>query len=99
MKPSIYNVVFPHETEMILYNTFSCRSMILDKSLADLLSRYSRNVNAIDSIHPNFYNALINENYIVEDDYDEVKAVEELRLNNLSDRSLISFNHKSNFRL
>lgn len=87
MKPSIYNVVFPHETEMILYNTFSCRSMILDKSLADLLSRYSRNVNAIDSIHPNFYNALINENYIVEDDYDEVKAVEELRLNNLSDRS------------
>lgn len=87
MKASIYNVVFPYETQMILYNTFSCKSMILDKSLADLLSEHRKNIDAINSIHPDFYHALIDGKYIVENGYDEVEAVEELRLNNLSDKS------------
>lgn len=87
MKISKYNVTFPFEDKIILYNTLRCTSMLLDKALAELMLQNVDNVSYIKGMHPEFYKTLVGDGYIVEDDFDEVEAVEQLRLANLSDKS------------
>ena len=84
MKKSKYNVVFQYENHKVLYNALYCRSMIIDSMLADLLLKTPA---VIASVHPQFYNALIEGNFIVDENLDEVNAVENLRLENLSDKT------------
>lgn len=87
MKISKYNVTFPFGNIMILYNILRCTSMLLDKTLSELLLQFVDNITYIENVHPEFYKALVCDGYIVADDFDEVDAVEQLRLANLSDKS------------
>lgn len=59
--------------------------MFLDKALAELMLQNVDNVSYIKGMHPEFYKTLVGDGYIVEDDFDEVEAVEQLRLANLRD--------------
>lgn len=68
MKKSKYNVVFPYENHKVHYNT-------LYSMLADLLLKTPA---VIESVHPQFYNVLIEGYFIVDENLDEVNAVENL---------------------
>ena len=84
MKVSIYNVIFPYDEHIILYNTLHCESMLLDKTLSEFLNG---DVNELENLHPEFYQALLDGHFIVDESIDEVEEVEQLRLANLSDKT------------
>ena len=51
MKVSIYNVIFPYDEHIILYNTLHCESMLLDKTLSEFLNG---DVNELENLHQSF---------------------------------------------
>lgn len=87
MKASRYNVIFPEGEYMVIFNTFGYNSILVEKTLAELLAKYTDNAHEIEKIHPDFYLTLLQGGFIVEDNYDEVEAVEQFRLKNLSDKT------------
>lgn len=87
MKYSIYNILFPYGTKMILFNTLADKSLVLEKPLADVLEHYRHKITELRSIHPEFYKALVDGNFIVMDTCNEVEDVEKLRVSTLSDKT------------
>lgn len=87
MKASRYNVIFPEGEYMVIFNTFGYNSILVEKTLAELLAKYTDNAHEIEKIHPDFYLTLLQGGFIVEDNYDEVESVEQFRLKNLSDKT------------
>lgn len=58
--------------------------MLLDKTLSEFLNG---DVNELENLHPEFYQALLDGHFIVDESIDEVEEVEQLRLANLSDKT------------
>lgn len=85
MKTSRYNVIYTQESGYILYNTYTCQSLFLNSELAKLLSDYDTFIDDLSSIHPDFFQALVAGGFVIQNDVDEIEAVEQLRLNSLAD--------------
>lgn len=80
MKPSKFNYFFKYDDSHILYNTLSHRLLLLDPFLADMFQA-AINTNEIDQLngyHPSFYQQLTDDNFIIEDNTDEIEKVRKI---------------------
>jgi len=72
---SNYNVFFPYEDKIIGVNTLGKNYVILEKDLFNILNKIKSDddIQRLKEIHIDFYDYLINNKFIVEDNIDEVK--------------------------
>lgn len=72
MKKSRYNFIRKIGAQSVLYNAMTESVTILDPAVAKLYQ--DKSVNEIHGLHPDFYNHLCNNGYIVNDDMDELHS-------------------------
>lgn len=79
MKASKFNMFFVHEGYNIGFNTFSKEYIILEDMLFQMYdaSFKSNDFAELSEVHPEFYNHLIQKNFLVEPGLDEVQLVKE----------------------
>ncbi|MDN5284226.1 MAG: arylsulfatase regulator [Mucilaginibacter sp.] len=80
MKPSRFNYFLKYDDNHILYNTLSDRLLLLDPFLVDLLQG-AINSNEIDELktyHPSFYQQLIDDKFIIDENIDETEKVRKI---------------------
>lgn len=75
MKDSLYNNWVEHDGGYILFNALTLNFIHLDKILAKLYKDNIISLNKLMDIHPDFYKALQDYGFIVEDDKDELSCV------------------------
>ncbi|MBP3473105.1 MAG: radical SAM protein [Paraprevotella sp.] len=73
MKLSKYALIFNDGNKTILFHLTSERIFVLNPELSKLF--HQNEINEIKNIHPTFYEQLEKNGIIVEDDYDETKAL------------------------
>ncbi len=79
MKTSKFNNHFWHENNIVLYNAYNNNFVILDPELHDLfLAGEREGIENLESIHPDFYNHLVNKEFIIGKDVDEIQKVKDL---------------------
>lgn len=80
MKFSQYNNLVEFENKYIIFNALSYRFLYLDPLLADLFQKnlHEDTPSSIQKIHPDFYEALISNGFIINDFLDEYKEVQQL---------------------
>lgn len=90
MKTSQFNSNFFLENHHIWYNAFSNEFLILEPFIHELLvaSINDNNVNEIKDIHNDFYYALTEKGFIVEDETDEIKLVKQKNYNLINDDTM-----------
>lgn len=91
MKDSLYNNWVEYKGNYVLFNALSLNFLYLDKALVKLYKDNTGNLNKLLNIHPDFYKALRDYGFIVEEDKDELSCV----------RSIINTinNDRTSFRL
>lgn len=76
MKYSQFNSIVLIENSIYLYNSFVDKFIIIDPLLKDLLeSAIIEGIDGLNEIHPDFYNYLASEGFIVHNEVDEVEKV------------------------
>lgn len=90
MKTSQFNSNFFFENRHIWYNAFSNEFLILEPFIHELLvaSINDNNVSGIKDIHNDFYHALTEKGFIVEDETDEIKLVKQKNYNLINDDTM-----------
>jgi len=80
MKASNYNTFFGYEDKIIGYNSFSDKFIILDPFLKELFdaSRIEDQIIEINNIHPDLYNTLDLNGFIVPKEIDELEEVKKI---------------------
>ena len=80
MKSSQFNSFFIHDQNIIGYNAYCNDFIIMDQYLYDLFIA-AKNENKIEDlieIHPDFYNVLLDKNFITDKNIDELQLVKNL---------------------
>lgn len=76
MKTSQFNSIVPLDGKFVLYNTLNNNLMLMDDYHKDLLEAAKReDVESLRDFEPDFFEALKNEEFIVENELDEVAVV------------------------
>lgn len=80
MKLSQFNTYLNYEDKIITYNAFSNEFIVLEPLLYDLLSAAENedNVEGLKDVHPDFYNALSQNQFIVDSKINEIEKVKNL---------------------
>lgn len=80
MKFSQYNNLVKFESKYIIFNALSYRFLYIAPLLADLFQKNAKEGthSSLSTVHPDFYNALTTNGFIVEDTYDEYREVQQL---------------------
>jgi len=79
MKYSQFNSIISYENKFVLYNTFEKKFIFLDPELKNILIRETQDgIDNLINIHPDFYNYLIKNNFLIKDDIDEVEEVKKI---------------------
>jgi uncharacterized protein len=79
MKYSQFNSIVQFEDKFALYNSFSQRVIFLEETLKDLLNAaINEGVDNLKDIHPSFYDYLIAEKFLTDNDTDEVQLVKDI---------------------
>ncbi len=80
LKFSMYNVHVPYQNKMLAYNSISDKFLALDHELHELMQAAMRedNVAGLNDVHPDFFNALYSNSFIVEKEKDEYGVVRDL---------------------
>lgn len=78
MRPSYFNSIVPYDDKFVLYNSFSNRFLLLADQLKDLFVENKRTIDQLQNIHPDFYTALQNGMFIVDNDRQEVEEVKRI---------------------
>lgn len=79
MKLSQFNSIIPYQGEYLLYNSFSNTFLVLKSLLRDLLQAAKNEpVDELSTVHPDFYNALKQGKFIVEDALNEIEEVKKI---------------------
>ncbi len=73
MKLSKYSFVIKRGPDYVLYNCWTEKMAVLEERLKEWLE--SSDVNHIQKIHPEFYNYLLREKFIVDNEVNEVEEV------------------------
>lgn len=81
MKISQFYNVISYENRNIIFNTLNFRFLIIDQLLLDLIEAATKedNIKGIEDYHPTFYNALVDNGFLVTKETDEVKKVKDIR--------------------
>jgi uncharacterized protein len=80
MKYSQFNSIIPFEDKFVMYNTFTNNAIVLDPLLKDLIE--AAKVEGVDNlydIHPSLFEAMQQQEFLVDDSLDEVDKVKRLR--------------------
>lgn len=79
MKCSRYNIFFPYNDIVVGYNSLQNDFIFLSTELYELYNQtLSENINGLADIHPDFWKLLVDKNFFVEDDTDELQNVKDL---------------------
>lgn len=79
MKFSQFNSIVPYSEKFALYNSFSQKAIFLDETLKDILhAAINENIDELKDVHPTFYDYLIKQAFIIENDIDEIDKVKRL---------------------
>jgi uncharacterized protein len=79
MKFSQFNSIIPYQSGFALYNSLSQKVIFLDNTLKEVLqAAVHEGIDNLDAIHPTFYQYLVKQGYLVDDNTDEVNKVREL---------------------
>ncbi|MGG5506914.1 MULTISPECIES: radical SAM protein [unclassified Myroides] len=92
MKFSMYNLFLSFERKMLAYNSVNDKFMLLEYALYDLLQAAINENNPIglQEIHPDYFNALIQNGFIVNKEKDEYAEVREIIINTDQDESFFN---------
>jgi len=92
MKFSIYNSFLPFEGKMLAYNSVNDKFMVLEPMLYDLLqaSINENNPKGLQKIHPDYFNALVQNGFIVTKTKDEYAEVRDLIIKTDQDDSFFN---------
>lgn len=74
MKLSRFNTAVPYDGAVVYHNSYSNRFLLLDQMLYDMIAiiRTPSDLEDLREIHEEFYNALTEYGFIVEEDTDEI---------------------------
>lgn len=77
MKTSVYNNFIVYNNQNVCYNLLNDKFVVLENDLKELLLAVSRenNIDELQEIHPDFYEFLAEEGYIVDNGKDEFQEV------------------------
>src|SRR5690606_36928542 len=80
MKASNYNSFFGYEDKIIGYNSFSDEFIILDPFLKELFdaSSIENQIEEINNIHPDLYNTLDINGFIIPSEKDELEEIKKI---------------------
>jgi len=79
MKYSQFNSIVFIDDNYVLYNTLSNNAVVLDPMLKDLLqAAKAEGVDELVDIHPSFFEALCEKQFLVENDLDEVQIIKDI---------------------
>ncbi|MCL1943377.1 MAG: radical SAM protein [Candidatus Azobacteroides sp.] len=79
MKYSQFNSIISYKNKFALYNAFEKRVIFLEPELKNILEHETLNgIDNLINIHPDFYNYLSEEKFLVKDDVDEVDEIKKL---------------------
>lgn len=80
MKTSQFNSVISYQEKPVLYNSLSDRFLLLDPLLMDLVKSGEKNndIDSLSSYHPTFYEKLIEDGFVIDNDKDEIDAVRKI---------------------
>lgn len=92
MKFSMYNLFLPFERKMLAYNSVNDKFMLLEYALYDLLQAAINESNPIglQEIHPDYFNALLQNGFIVDKEKDEYAEIREIIINTDQDESFFN---------
>lgn len=92
MKFSMYNLILPFERKMLAYNSVNDKFMLLEYALYDLLQAAINESNPIglQEIHPDYFNALLQNGFIVDKEKDEYAEIREIIINTDQDESFFN---------
>jgi uncharacterized protein len=86
MKFSRFNICLRYGEEFVLYNTLEQRLLFLQPELKDLLDK--KKAYELEKKHPEFYNYLIEEKFIINDEIDELDKIKKISKSVDEDNSL-----------
>jgi uncharacterized protein len=90
MKYSQFNAIIPYAEKFALYNSFSQKVIFIEETLKDILqAAVHENIDALSEVHPTFYEYLIKQEFIIENEIDEVDKVK--KLTKFHDENINSF--------
>jgi len=79
MKYSQFNSIIPYENKFALYNAFEKKVVFLEPELKTILVRETQaEIDRLENIHPDFYQYLSENNFLIRDDVDEVEKIKKL---------------------
>lgn len=79
MKYSQFNSIIPYEEKFALFNSFNQKVLFLVPDLKDLLqASIHEGVDNLKDVHPSFYDYLVEQEYLVENNHNEVEKIKEI---------------------
>ncbi|MDR1347176.1 MAG: radical SAM protein [Prevotellaceae bacterium] len=78
MKYSQFNSIIPYRDKFAVYNSFENKVIFLEPELKDILLSEVKNMDNLKKLHPEFYDYLLYNKFIVSDDYNEIEAVKKI---------------------
>ena len=79
MKYSQFNSIIPYGNKFVLYNTLERKFIFLEPELKNILfHEMQEGIDKLINIHPDFYNYLSKNSFLVRDDIDEVEKVKKI---------------------
>ncbi|GHT18808.1 radical SAM/SPASM domain-containing protein [Bacteroidia bacterium] len=78
MKYSQFNSIIPYGEKYALYNTYEDKVIFLEPQLKDILLGTTQAVDNLKKIHPDFYNYLLSNKFLVPKETDELEKIKKL---------------------
>ncbi|WP_413511743.1 radical SAM protein [Myroides odoratus] len=80
MKYSKFNTIVPFEDNFVYHNSFTQRFLLLKPLLIDLIeaSKSENNIEELKIIHPDLFNSLIENGFLVPKEQDEIQKVQNM---------------------
>lgn len=79
MKYSQFNSIIPFDNKFALFNSYSQKAIILVPELKDILNAgVVEGIENLESIHPTFYQYLVENEFVIPSNVDEIQKVKEL---------------------
>ncbi|VDH03006.1 radical SAM/SPASM domain-containing protein [Bergeyella zoohelcum] len=81
MKYSQFNTMLPYDGGYALYNSFENKVIFLEYELKEILhAAVQEGIESLATVHPEFYAYLVQENFLVENDVDEIQKVKDISI-------------------
>jgi uncharacterized protein len=78
MKYSQFNSIIPYRNKFALYNAYEDKVIFLEEELKNILVAEIKNIDNLKNIHPDFFDYLSENNFLVSNKTDELKNIKKL---------------------